>query len=102
MSGKYGQKLLDHTKQSSINAHRTVSKRGYQKTAEATADLIGNKIADVLAKLYDGKTTNVSRTSPQNSYKYYTVKNEHDEELPKERYISPEERQKITDELRLI
>ena len=27
--------------------------------------------------------------------------NEHDKEIPKERYISPEERQKIVDELKL-
>ena len=31
-----------------------------------------------------------------------TVTNEHDKEIPKERYISPEERQKIIDDLRLI
>ena len=30
-----------------------------------------------------------------------TVANEHDKEIPKERYISPEERQKMIDELRL-
>ena len=30
-----------------------------------------------------------------------TVTNEHDKEIPKERYISPEERQEIINELRL-
>ena len=30
-----------------------------------------------------------------------TVTNEHNKEIPKERYIPPEERQKIIDELRL-
>ena len=30
-----------------------------------------------------------------------TVTNEHDKEIPKDRYISPEERQKIIDDLRL-
>ena len=29
-------------------------------------------------------------------------KNENEKEIPKERYISPEERQKIIDDLRLI
>ena len=29
------------------------------------------------------------------------VANEHDKDVPKERYISPEERQKMIDELRL-
>ena len=39
----------------------------YQKTAEATGHLIGNKIADVVAKSYDGKITKVSRSLPQNN-----------------------------------
>ena len=38
--------------------------------------------------------------SPQNNSK--TVSNEHDKEIPKERYISPEERQNMIDDLRLI
>ena len=40
------------------------------------------------------------KTSPRNSLE--TVKNERDKEIPKERYISPEEGQKIIDALRLI
>ena len=38
---------------------KTVSKRAIQKTAEATDDLIGNKIANSITK--------VSKTSPQNN-----------------------------------
>ena len=34
-------------------------------------------------------------------YNSETVTNEHDKEIPKERYISQEERQEIIDELRL-
>ena len=41
----------------------------------------------------------VSKNSQQNNSE--TVTNEHDKEIPKERYISPEERREITDELRL-
>ena len=55
-------------------------------------DLIGNQSADEIIL--------VSRTSPQNSSK--TVKNDYDKEIPNEKYISPEERQKIIDDLRLI
>ena len=33
----------------------------YQKTAEASDNLIGDKIADVVVKSYDGKTTKVYR-----------------------------------------
>ena len=53
--------------------------------------MIDNKIADRIKK--------VSRNSPQNNSE--TITNEHDKEIPKERYISPEERQKIIDDLRL-
>ena len=35
--------LLDHAKQSAIDALKTASKRAIQKKAEATRDLIGEK-----------------------------------------------------------
>ena len=54
--------------------------------------MIGNKIAD--------KITNVSENSQQNNSK--TVTNEHDKEILKEIYITPKERQQITDESRII
>ena len=47
--------------------------------------------------------TQVSKHLQQNnSENSETVTNEHDKEIPKERYISPEEIQKIIDDLRLI
>ena len=46
VSYKYGQKLLDSAKKSTTDAIKTASKRVIQKTAEATGDLINNKIAD--------------------------------------------------------
>ena len=46
LSIKYGQKLLDSAKTSTTDAIKTDSKRAIQKTAEATGDVIGNKIAD--------------------------------------------------------
>ena len=55
------------------------SKRVIQKTAEVTGDLIGNKFAD--------KITRVSKTLSQNSL-------ETNEEIIKEKHISPELRQK--------
>ena len=91
LSGKYSQKLLDHTKQSATHALKTVSKRAIQKTAEANGDLVGNEIAN--------RITKVSKDSQQN--KLETVTNENDKEIPKKRYISPEERQDVIDELRL-
>ena len=55
------------------------SKRVIQKTAEVTGDLIGNKFAD--------KITRVSKTLSQNNL-------EKNEEIIKEKHISPELRQK--------
>ena len=46
VSVKYGQKLIDHAKQSATYTFETASKRAIQKTKEATSDLIGTKIAD--------------------------------------------------------
>ena len=60
-------------------------KKQFQKTVEATGDLIGNKIANIITK--------VSKHLQQNNAE--KVKNEHYNEPPKERYMSPEERQKI-------
>ena len=48
LSGKYSQKLLDHAKQPSTDTLKTAWQRAIQKMAEATCDLIGNKIADKL------------------------------------------------------
>ena len=50
-----------------------------QKTVEATGDLTGNKSAN--------KITKVSRNLLQNNSE--TITNEHDKEIPRERYISP-------------
>ena len=43
---KYSQKFLDHAKKSGTDALKTSSKRVIQKTAVATGDLIGYKIAN--------------------------------------------------------
>ena len=51
LGGKYSQKRLDHAKQSATDALKYSSKRLIQKTAEATDDLIGNKITDRITKV---------------------------------------------------
>ena len=50
MDSKYGQKLLDTTKNLAIHALKTVLKRLIQEVAEATGDLVGNKIAGNITK----------------------------------------------------
>ena len=47
----YGKKLMDSATKTGIDAAKTASKRVVQKTAEATRDLIGNKIADQITSI---------------------------------------------------
>ena len=72
-NGRYCQKLLDHAKQSATNALKTTSKSVIQKTAEATDDLISNKITNIINKF--------KKRSPNNNSK--TIANKHDKEIPK-------------------
>ena len=48
---KYGKKLIDTATKTGIDAANTASKRIVQKTAEATGDLIENKIADKITSV---------------------------------------------------
>ena len=91
MSNKYGKKLIDTAKKSATDAIKTASKRAIQKTVEATGDLVGNKI--------DDKITSVSKKSTK---KLPTIDEDVELTTHKKKYISPEERQQIIDELRLI
>ena len=75
---KYGKSLRGASK----TFAKTAGKEILKETAKATGDLIGNKIADKIT------------VKPHN-------KDEVINGIPKERYISPKERQKIIDELRL-
>ena len=52
---KYGKKLMDTATKAGIDAAKTSSKRVIQKTAEATGDLIGNKIADKITSVGKSK-----------------------------------------------
>ena len=92
LSNKHGEKLLDSTEKSTTDAIKMVLKRSIQKTAEAIGDLIGNKIAY--------KITSVSKKKSAKELH----NNDEDAEITshKKRYISPEERQQITKELRLV
>ena len=82
VSVKYNQKLLGNAQKSATDSLKASLKRIIQKIAEANSDLIGYKITDRIIK--------VSRNSQQNNSE--TVTNEHDKEIFKEKYVSPEER----------
>ena len=93
LSNKYDKKLLDNTKKSTIDAIKTSSKKAIQKTAEETGDLIGNKIADKIESVSKKSTNNNNNNNNDGNVELITHKR---------RYISPEERQQIVNELRLV
>ena len=78
---KYSKSLMDVSK----TFAKTAGKEILKETAKATGDLIGNKIAHKIA------------AKPSKKSQSDEVINV----IPKERYISPKERQKIIDELKL-
>ena len=94
LSNKYGQKLLDSAKKSTTDAIKTASKRAIQKAAEATGDLIGSKTAD--------KITSASKKKPDKELHNNNETEDVETATSKKSYISPEERQQIIDELRLV
>ena len=92
LSYKYGQTLLDIAKKSMTDAIKTVSKRATQKTAEATGDLTGNKTADKITSASKKFAKELPNDETEVDVERATSK---------KRYISPEERQQIIEELRL-
>ena len=82
-TSKYGKKIIDTTKKQGSEFARTAGKRIVQKSAEATGDLIGNKIADKITSF--GK-----------------LKNKEKETSEEEITIPPEKRQQIINDLRLF
>ena len=94
-SNKYGQKFFDSTKNSTTDAIKTPSKKAIKITAEATGDWIGNKIADNITSVSKKK---YAKELPNDE----TVEEDVERVTPNKRYIYPEERQQIIDELRLV
>ena len=80
-NSKYGKKLTDTAIKTGKYFATIAGKKIVHKVAEATGDLIGNKIAD--------KITSASKKSQNEEIQSNKVNNE----IPKERYIPPKERQ---------
>ena len=74
---------MDAATKTEMDAAKTASERVVQKIAEATGDLIGNKVVDKITSL--GKTNSKEK-----------------EDEKQEIYIPPEKRQQIIDDLRLL
>ena len=81
---KYGKRIINTTKNQGSEFAKTAGKRIVQKSAEATGDLIGNKIANKINSL--GKSKNKEKQT-----------NEEEEII-----IPPEKRQQIINDLRLF
>ena len=94
LSNKDGKKLIDSAKKSTADAIKTASKTAIQKTAEATCDLISNKIAD--------KITSFSKKKFARELHNNDETEDVEIDTSKKRYISPEERKQIIEELRLV
>ena len=86
-ANKYGKQLMDTTKEQGTKFIKTSGEKILKKSAIATGDLIGNKIAD--------KTTSLG-----NKKDYDQNKNEINKEQ-EEIIIPPEKRQQIIDDLKL-
>ena len=89
LNNKYGQKFTDSAKKSATDALKSSGKGTNQKTAEETGDLVGNFIADKIISIKKNPASEPHLNAASN-------------EIPNERYISPQERQKNIDELKLI
>ena len=78
-TSKSGKKIIDTTKKQGSEFAKTARKKIVQRSAEATGDLIGNKIADKINSL--GKSKNKEKET---------------------NIIPPEKRQQIMNDLRLF
>ena len=74
---KYGKKLMDTATKTGIDAAKIASKRVVQKTAEATGDLNGNKIADNFTTIGKSK----EKEKPKENLKKYTFHQKKDSKL---------------------
>ena len=83
LSNKYSQKIMDTDKKSTTNAIKTGSQRANQKNAEATGDLVGNKIDKIIT------------ISKKSTKKLPTIDEDAELSTHKKRYISSKERQQI-------
>ena len=63
LNNTYGQKLVDSAKKSATDAFKIAGKRAIEKTAEATGDLIGKKIANKITSYSKKKQMNHTQIS---------------------------------------
>ena len=83
---KHGKKLMDTATKRRKGAEKAASKRVVEKTAEATRDLIGSKIADTITS----------------AVKIRTKEKENETNKRQQIYIAREKRQQIINDLKLF
>ena len=86
-NSKYGKKLTDTAIKTGKDFATIAGRKIVYKSAEETGYLIGNKTADKIMAKLSKKSQNEEVQS-----------NEVNNEIPKERYISPKKRQKVIDD----
>ena len=69
---KYGKKLIDTAAKTGIDSEKAASKRVVRKTAEATGDLLGNKIADKITSVGQSKIKKEKKKTKQIKQKRLT------------------------------
>ena len=74
-NSKYGKKIIDTTKKERINFSKIAGKKILPKSAEATEDLTGNKIADKITSL--GNKPKNEELEEQQSEKFEIIRNYH-------------------------
>ena len=89
---KCSPKPLDHAKKNQLQMRKLIQNEQFKKQQKQLVIWLLKEVAN--------RITKVSNNSQQNNPE--TITNENDKEIPEERYISPEERQNIIDNLRLI
>ena len=92
-SNEYSQKLIDTAKKIYNRCNKNSVGKSNTKAAEATGDLIGNKIAD--------KIRSISKRPVKEILNNDKTKKDAEITTNEKRYISPEERQQIINELTL-
>ena len=102
-NSKYGKKITDTTIKTGKDFATTAGKKMVHKSAEATGDLAGNKIADKITSMSRSKEVNSKELSPADKPR---SKKEKDEtnimEETQEIYIPPEKRKQIIKDLKLF
>ena len=103
LSNKYGRKRLDSAEKPTIDAIKTASKRAIQKKAEATGDLIGNKIAYKITSVSKNSSRNNNNDNNNNDNNNNSNNDDDDADVAahKKRYIFHKEKQQLINQLRL-